>query len=118
MTQRPFAIALCVLLISSALPHEAQAASYKKTYCGDAEFVTNDGASDDGGSIYPHLHCDSRWITFSKSDNNQKNFLNGTTFLKEQAIQACQDEAVQLPIKQAINKICSDNGQDCAAACT
>ncbi len=118
MTQRTFAIALCALLVSATLPHQAHAASYKKEYCGNADYVTNNGPGNDGGKIYPHLHCGSSWISFSANKNNHKNFLDGSSFKKGQAVEACQNQGVQQAIKQVINRICTDNNEDCSAACS
>ena len=44
-----------------------EAVNYKSDYCGNQEYVGNDGGR------YPHLHCGSNFLTFSRGKKKHDN---------------------------------------------
>jgi len=85
------------------------AGSYKKDYCKNNEYFDNNGADD--GSHYPHLHCDKKWITYSKAKKSHSNFLKGSRFDKGKANNVCGRASKK--IKKVIKEICEDMGETC-----
>ncbi len=105
-------IILASILIVSASSF-AMAASYKKDYCNNQDYYTDSGSND--GNIYPHLHCASTWVTYSKNSGQHYNFLTGGSLQKGQANNACTqaDGAGAGNLKGIIDRICTDFGQTC-----
>ncbi len=91
----------------------AQAASYKKDYCDNQDYYTNDGS--DAGGTYPHLHCAKTWITYSKSSSQHYNFLVGDTLYESKANNACTqaDDQDADNLKGVIKSICDDFDDTC-----
>ncbi|WP_417803562.1 hypothetical protein [Thalassospira lucentensis] len=108
-------IAIAAGLLVAA--QSAQAASLKKTYCDNKEFYGTVSTRDGNGSAYPHLHCGSRFITYSPSKNkgNRINFLDKGGLSVSKAENACIDTndkgADRLTAK--IAEICTDYGAAC-----
>lgn len=48
----------------------ANAENWKKNFCGNKTYVGQ-------GGKYPHLHCDSKFLTYSKSGSDHINFAKG-----------------------------------------
>lgn len=110
-------IAIAAGLLVAA--HSAQAASLKKTYCGNNDFFGTISDRDGDGGSYPHLHCGSRFITYSPNKNkgNRINFLDNGGLSVSKAANACIDangkNAGRLTAK--IADICTD--YDAACGC-
>ncbi|MDP2697629.1 hypothetical protein [Thalassospira sp.] len=107
---------LWVLTITTGIMLSAsvvQAAGYKKDYCNNQDYYTDTGAND--GSTYPHLHCASSWITYSKSGNQHYNFAGGNGPLSGTSNSACAaaQEQNALTLKGIIGQICTDYGVTC-----
>ena len=112
-TMSIIAVSATLLIAASS----AQAASLKKTYCGNNEFFGTVSARDGDGGAYPHLHCGSRFITYSPGKNTRHhiNFLDKGGLSVSKAENACMDtngkSADRLTAK--IAEICTDYGAAC-----
>ena len=101
---------LKVITVALALLVSASFSSnYKKDYCNQQTYFDKSG--NDVGSKYPHLHCDKKFITYSKTKSNHINFLKGSKFNKGQADNACSQASSD--IKKVIKEICEDEGKTC-----
>ena len=58
-----FVLGLVILVLTSC----ADVVNYKKDYCGNEEYVGNNG------NKYPHLHCGRNFLTLSRSKTNHNN---------------------------------------------
>ncbi|NIZ00778.1 hypothetical protein [Thalassospira lucentensis] len=107
-------IAIAAGLLVAA--QSAQAASLK-SYCNGNDFYGKVPERDGFGDKYPHLHCGSRFITYSPSKNkgNRINFLDKGGLSVSKAGNACLDAnnkgADRLTAK--IAEICTDYGAAC-----
>lgn len=61
-------LSMLIILLIMALSTEAFALDYKKTYCGNQEYVGNSGAR------YAHLHCGKSFFTLSRAKTDKVNF--------------------------------------------
>ena len=92
-----------------------QAENYKNNYCKRQKYYTNSGDND--GGTYPHLHCDRRWITYSKSHSKHYNFADGNGVIKSKANNACSAAKSQsaTKLKDIIKEICDDYEENCSS---
>ncbi|QJR15127.1 hypothetical protein [Usitatibacter palustris] len=60
--------AACVLGLAVSA---SASANFKKTYCGNVEYVGNPG------NTYPHLHCDKDFVTYSDTKTKHRNLVDG-----------------------------------------
>ena len=112
--KRYFFLGVATVIASLTLSPDAMAQSYKATYCGGNDYITNQGPGP--GKYYPHLHCMANVITYSASSTNHKNLLDGGTFNRGQAITACQSGKAKEPIKAVLRQICTAQNQACGGA--
>ncbi len=104
---------LTVALFLFIVTTNAGAAGYKSDYCDNQEYYTNSGAND--GSTYPHLHCNKKWIAYSKSGGQHYNFADGNGVLKGKANSSCNAATEQDAgnLKAKIKEICDDDNKTC-----
>ena len=88
-------------------------ANYKRDYCNNQDYYTNNGSNEPG--IYPHLHCGRPFIIYSRESNSHYNFLTGDHISTGTAGSACDAATDQkaLALKKIIGEICDDYGKTC-----
>ncbi|URK18999.1 hypothetical protein M9H61_05695 [Thalassospira sp. GO-4] len=87
-------------------------ANLKKEYCSNQTYYTETGEND--GGRYPHLHCDTKFLTYS-SGSTHYNFVIGNTLQSGTAGSACfKAEEQDAPnLKAKIAEVCDDFGKAC-----
>ncbi|MDP2699276.1 hypothetical protein [Thalassospira sp.] len=100
----------------------AQAKGFKAEYCNNIQFLTNEGVN--GPSTYPHLHCENRYLGYSRNKNKGSTYdlIDGNGDLNDgNAIKACEDAAAKGKdnLRTRIRQICDQfQNATCSATCS